>query len=345
VSALARGEQEPATAASFLTRLEALAERHYLHRHPFTALMHAGRLDRGDLRLWVTHHYHCQTRLPMADALIVAKSADPTFRRLWVQRVIERDGRGEPGEPGGIQLWQRLAAAFGIGAAELDQSVLSEVRVALDAYLERVRAADLVTAAACSLTEHFAWRLARAQLDAWHEHYAFIESSALECFEHAVASGRVHADRALDFVQEHAHTAEQERRCLEAFTACCELSWRALDAIYFERRRGRAPYIEDRIWLMRLSALASDDGTGRRAAPGVLMAPEGTLSLSRTAYELLERCDGQRTLESIVGELAERHFVDVEIVQRDVATFVGELERRHLLSFRAPVDVDTLDAH
>jgi hypothetical protein len=33
--------------SDFVERLEALADRHYHHRHPFNALMHAGRLDRG----------------------------------------------------------------------------------------------------------------------------------------------------------------------------------------------------------------------------------------------------------------------------------------------------------
>ena len=71
---------------SFLTRLEALADRHYQHRHPFNALMHAGRLDIDDLRLWVANRYHYQTRGPIKEALIVAKSEDAAFRRRWVRR-------------------------------------------------------------------------------------------------------------------------------------------------------------------------------------------------------------------------------------------------------------------
>jgi pyrroloquinoline-quinone synthase len=341
VSATAREGQQSGATASLLARLEALAERHYHHRHPFTALEHAGRLDRDELRVWVANRYYHETRLPLADALIVAKSEDPAFRRFWVQRLLDRDGRSDPREsaptePGRIELWLRLAAAFGLGSTELASgaAVSSDVRVACDEYVERVRAADLVTAVASSLTEYFAWRLVQARIDAWREHYAFIEERALECFRRTVDRGHRDAERALAFVQAHATTPEREQRCLEAFIERCALSWRLLDATYFACRRRCVPFVESRVWLMRLSALASDDGAGPEVAPGVLMAPgRRGLSLNHTAYALLARFDGRRTLEQIVVELADQHAVAPERVARDVTTFVGELERRHLVSF------------
>ena len=105
-------------ALPFQERLESLAESRYHHRHPFNQLMHAGRLDQGDLRLWVANRYYYQTRIPIKDALIVAKADDQSFRHLWMQRLLDHDGRGDPrvpGEaapaPGGLELWRRLGSA------------------------------------------------------------------------------------------------------------------------------------------------------------------------------------------------------------------------------------------
>jgi pyrroloquinoline-quinone synthase len=341
VSAAAREEAQ--AAPSFLARLEALAERHYQHRHPFNALMHTGRLDKGDLRLWVANRYYYQTRVPIKDALIVAKAEDPAFRRVWIQRVLEHDGQGEarqPGSaqaaPGGLEPLRRLGAALGLAEAELASGayLLPEVRVACDEYVEGVRDADLITAVAFSLTEYFASRLMPVRSESWLRHYRFVDDRAIEYFERRVTRTRADAEFALAFVQRHATTPELEQRCLDAFVSKCSILWRLLDAVYVARRRGRFPGIESPVWLMRMSALGVEDARGQSAAPGVLMMPERALQLNRTAYDLLERCDGKHTLERIMQELAERHVAPPGLVERDVATFVAELERRSVVSFQ-----------
>jgi pyrroloquinoline-quinone synthase len=337
VSAPARADREPPQAGeSFLTRLQTLAERHHPQRHPFNALMHAGRLDRDDLRRWVANRYHRQTRLVLEDALIVAKSEDPAFRRSWIGRVLEHDGCGNPREPGALELWQRLAAALGLGEAELASGadLLPEVRAGCAECLEAARGADLMTAVSFSLAEQFASSLMQAQLEAWRQHYSFVGQGALDCFTHAAHRARADTELALAFVQAHATTPELERRCFEAFAARCAASWRLLDAVYLACRRRRVPHVEDGVWLMRLSALVVEDEAGQSSAPGVVMGPERALQLNRTAYDLLELCDGRRPLSSIVAELAQRHAAPPPLVERDVATFVAELERRRILAFR-----------
>jgi pyrroloquinoline quinone biosynthesis protein D len=39
----------------------------------------------------------------------------------------------------------------------------------------------------------------------------------------------------------------------------------------------------------------------------VLLVPEGAVRLNRTAAEVLELCDGQRSVDEIVGALSERY--------------------------------------
>lgn len=336
MSAAANGE--PRASGTFLTRLEALAQRHYQHRHPFNALLQAGRLGREELRLWFAHRYHYLTRVPITDALIIAKADDPSFRRHWVQRLRDHDGwcepRGEVAAPGAIELWRRLGGALGVTEDELASSahVLPEVRVLCDEYVESVRDADLVTAVAGTLTEYWAPRLMPLTIDLWLRRYPFVEEGALARFARGLPAGD--AEFALGFVERRATTAELERRCLDAFVAQCTIQWRLLDAVYLACRRGQFPRIESRAWLMRLSALAEEDQRGRSSAPGVLMLPERSLQLNRTAYDLLECCDGKRTLDCIVQALGERHAAPPGLIERDIATFVAELERRSAVSFQ-----------
>lgn len=84
---------------------------------------------------------------------------------------------------------------------------------------------------------------------------------------------------------------------------------------------------------MRLPSLSAADGSGQSPAPGMIMIPERALTLNRTAYDLVERCTGELTLEQIIAELSQRHGAQRETVERDIASFVAELERRSILSF------------
>ena len=189
-----------------LTRLEQIGAERYHHRHPFNLLMHAGKLDREDLRLWVANRYYYQTRIPIKDALIVAKAEDQCFRQVWTQRLLDHDGRRDPrsapqgaqgnapgsndqGEPaGGLELWRRLGAALGLSAEELESRalLLPAAQSACDEYVELVRSSDLVVAVASSLTEHFASNLLSVRIDAWLQHYPYVSEEALAYFRQRV---------------------------------------------------------------------------------------------------------------------------------------------------------------
>ena len=62
----------------------------------------------------LTPFYVGTKRGPLApkDALILAKSDDPAWRRLWMRRIVDHDGTRE-GE-GGLALWLRLAQGVGL---------------------------------------------------------------------------------------------------------------------------------------------------------------------------------------------------------------------------------------
>ena len=61
----------------------------------------------------------------------------------------------------------------------------------------------------------------------------------------------------------------------------------------------------------------------------VLLVPEGVVRLNPTAAEVLELCDGERSLDAIVGELSARY--DGADVREDVREMVDAMAQRGLV--------------
>ena len=130
------------TAGELAAQLRAVGEERYHHRHPFHLLMHEGRLTRGQLQAWALNRFYYQSQIPVKDALVLAHSNDPEFRRAWRKRVVDHDGTG-PGD-GGIERWLRLAEATGLSRERVEsaQEVLPATRYAVNAYLELAEQMD-----------------------------------------------------------------------------------------------------------------------------------------------------------------------------------------------------------
>ena len=61
----------------------------------------------------------------------------------------------------------------------------------------------------------------------------------------------------------------------------------------------------------------------------LLLVPEGAVRLNPTAAEVLELCDGERSLEEIVGTLAARY--DGSDVRDDVRELIDGMTQRGLV--------------
>jgi pyrroloquinoline-quinone synthase len=217
--------------AVFVERMRAEGARRYHDRHPFHVRMHEGTLSPGELRAWVANRYYYQTRIPVKDALILAKSEDPDFRRVWLRRIHDQDG--ERAGEGGLALWRRLGEAVGLPEEALlaHRAVLPGVRFACDAYVELVRHAGLVEAVASSLTEMFAPDLMSRRIDAWERCYPWIDREALGYFRGRVGRARRDGEEALAFVVAHATTSELQERCVAALVKKTEVLWHLLDCV------------------------------------------------------------------------------------------------------------------
>jgi pyrroloquinoline-quinone synthase len=217
---------------AFIEWLRREGERRYHDRHPYHALMHEGKLTRLQLQQWVLNRYYYQTRIPIKDAIILSKSEDPAFRRMWIHRVLDHDGERE-GE-GGLALWLRLAEGVGLDRDEVAscRSVLPGVRFACDAYVALVRERSLVEAVASSLTEFFAPDLMSRRILAWERHYPWVSGEMLGYFRSRVPRARRDSEEAIDFVVRHAVTHELQARCVAALIRKTEILWHLLDCVY-----------------------------------------------------------------------------------------------------------------
>jgi pyrroloquinoline-quinone synthase len=214
-----------------LAQLRQVGTERYHDRHPFHARMHAGELSKAELQAWVENRFYYQTRIPIKDALIVAKSDDPAFRRMWLRRIVDHDG-SEHGS-GGLELWLRLGEGVGLSRERLlaGERVLPGVRFACDAYVNLVRESSLAAAVASSLTEFFAPDLMTQRIAAFEQHYRFIDPAALEYFRQRVPRARRDSDEAIRFVLKHADTASAQNACIQALIRKTEILWHLLDCV------------------------------------------------------------------------------------------------------------------
>ena len=216
----------------FIERLRTEGERRYHDHHPYHVMMHEGRLTRPQLQPWVLNRYYYQTRIPIKDAIILSKSDEPAFRRMWIRRIHDHDGAQE-GE-GGLALWLRLAEGVGLDREEVAscRSVLPGVRFACDSYVELVRRRTLVEAVASSLTEFFAPDLMSQRILAWEKHYSWVSPDVLGYFRSRVSRARDDSADAIAFVVCHATTHAEQERCVDALIKKTEILWHLLDCVY-----------------------------------------------------------------------------------------------------------------
>src|SRR5712672_1680273 len=128
----AKSDRPVLSEAEFIAGFHAIGEERYHHRHPFHLLMHEGKLTRGQLQAWALNRYYYQSRIPVKDALVLSRTDDAEFRRLWRKRLVDHDGE-RPGD-GGIERWLKLAEATGLSRERVEsgREVLPAVRYAVN---------------------------------------------------------------------------------------------------------------------------------------------------------------------------------------------------------------------
>jgi pyrroloquinoline-quinone synthase len=221
----------PLPEAEFVEWLRREGAARYHDHHPFHHRMHAGTLSREEIQAWVRNRFYYQTRIPIKDALILSKSEDPAFRRMWIRRIREHDGERE-GE-GGLALWLRLAGGVGLDVERVRScaDVLPGVRFACDNYVALVRERTLLEAVASSLTEFFSPDIMSRRIAAWERHYPWVDPGMITYFRNRVVQAKVDSAEAIGFVVRHADSHAKQEACVAALIRKTEILWHLLDCV------------------------------------------------------------------------------------------------------------------
>jgi pyrroloquinoline-quinone synthase len=219
---------------TFLGKLREVGSRSYHDKHPFHVLMNAGKLSPEAIRGWVINRFYYQTHIPIKDAAILSNCPSHEIRRLWTYRIIEHDGT--QGEEGGIETWLRLGRACGIPREKMiaGEDVVPSVRFAVDAYVHFCREKPWIVAMASSLTELFAPDLMAKRLEAFQEHYQWVEPWGFDYFKRRLTQARVDSNGALALTLKYCDTPELQREALRALIFKCDLLWAVLDGIHLK---------------------------------------------------------------------------------------------------------------
>ena len=225
-------DSELMTPAKLEGAFRAIGAERYHHRHPFHQLMHEGKLTRGQLQAWALNRYYYQSIIPLKDAIVLSRAAEPAFRRAWRKRIIDHDGDGM--RPGGIEKWIQLAVAAGLDRDQVisEKGILPATRYAVNAYMDLVSKHSFLEAVASSLTEMFSRDLIALRIDRLRQHYPWL-SGGLAYFEARLTQASEDAQFALAWVTTHAPTRAEQELALGALRAKCDILWAQLDALHF----------------------------------------------------------------------------------------------------------------
>jgi len=217
----------------FEQRLRQIGEQRYHDRHPFHQRLHSGGCTPDQVRAWVLNRYMYQSRIPMKDAAFLSRCEDPALRRAWRARIEYHDGTTE--RDGGIRRWLKLAEAVGLDPNYVASTVgvLPATRFAVEAYVRFVRDMPMLDAVASSLTEMFAPKIHSERIAGLLEHYDFANEESISYFRQRLEEAPKEVAFGLNYVLDHADTAEKQDAAAAALTFKTDVLWAQLDALYF----------------------------------------------------------------------------------------------------------------
>jgi coenzyme PQQ biosynthesis protein C len=212
--------------------LRAIGAERYHNRHPFHALLHGGKLSKGQVQAWALNRYYYQAIIPLKDAAILSRMTDRETRRAWRQRILDHDG--DETYDGGIERWLRLTDMLGFDRDYVTsgEGLLPGTRFAVEAYLHFVRERTLLEAIASSLTEMFAPTIITERVAGMLANYDFVSRDALSYFDKRLFQAPRDANFAIEYVKREARLPHQQQAVLRALEFKCDVLWAQLDALY-----------------------------------------------------------------------------------------------------------------
>jgi coenzyme PQQ biosynthesis protein C len=221
--------------------LRQIGEARYHNLHPFHRRLHGGQCSRGEVQAWALNRYFYQATIPIKDATILTRMEDPALRREWRRRIVDHDGQQEG--DGGIARWLKLTEGLGLDRAYVvsTRGILPATRFAVEAYVNFCRTRSLLEAVASSLTELFSPQIISERVAGMLRHYDFVSAETLAYFTARPPQAERDSDFALDYVKQHAHSAEDQEKVMRALEFKCDVLWAQLDALWHAYVEGNVP--------------------------------------------------------------------------------------------------------
>ena len=348
------------TAEELDARLRDIGARRYHRLHPFHKLLHGGACTKGQVQAWALNRYYYQTMIPIKDASLIARCEDQATRREWRSRLVDHDGSRE-GE-GGIARWLKLTDGLGLDRDYVTslRGLLPATRFAVDAYVHFVREKTLLEAIASSLTELFSPVIIGERMEGMLKNYDFVTTETLAYFSQRPPQAERDSRFALDYVKQHARTAETQAKVLAALEFKCDVLWAMLDALYhayvapkhvppgafvpaaklvdyeLSEQESLEPAMNEtpsaiapdaRPRLPRGVRLVHNEAQGG----WVLLAPERVFKADAVSAEVLKRCTGEATFDAIIDDLATAFKAPRERILTDVTAMLRGLADKRLL--------------
>jgi pyrroloquinoline quinone biosynthesis protein D len=213
----------------------------YHNLHPLHRLMHDGRCSKTQLQAWALNRYYYQAMIPVKDSTILSRIEDPALRRIWRQRIIDHDG--EHDADGGIYRWIKLAEGLGLDRELVvgARAILPITRYAVEAYIHFCATRTLLEAIASSLTELFSPNIIGERVSGMLANYDFVTRETLAYFTARPVQAQRDSDFAIEWVKDHALTAEQQQAALRALEFKCDVLWAQSDALMHAYVEGHPP--------------------------------------------------------------------------------------------------------
>jgi pyrroloquinoline-quinone synthase len=242
ISAYSVGKAFPLNNAEELeAALRHIGATRYHSLHPFHALLHGGKLNKGQVQAWALNRYFYQSTIPIKDAVVIARFRDRATRLEWRHRIEDHDGN--VGAEGGIERWLKLTEGLGLDSAyvESTEGILPATRFAVEAYVHFCRDKTPLEAIASSLTELFAPNLHEERISGMLAHYNFVNADIMSYFSRRLQQAPRDAGFALDYVRIHAKTPAEREMVCNALIFKTNVLWVQLDALYHAYVEGHIP--------------------------------------------------------------------------------------------------------
>jgi pyrroloquinoline-quinone synthase len=242
ISAYSVGKAFPLNNAEELeAALRHIGATRYHSLHPFHALLHGGKLNKGQVQAWALNRYFYQSTIPLKDAVVISRFRDRATRLEWRHRIEDHDG--DVGAEGGIERWLKLTEGLGLDSTyvESTEGILPATRFAVEAYVHYCRDKTPLEAIASSLTELFAPNLHEERISGMLAHYNFVNPDIMSYFSRRLQQAPRDAGFALDYVRKHAKTPAERELVCNALIFKTNVLWVQLDALYHAYVEGHIP--------------------------------------------------------------------------------------------------------